>query len=159
GVVSNVRMVAGKDATDVDVALHAQTVRDLQKYEGLAGRARTLADRLGNAIGVRRPPPGSLAFEAEAEVRKPPGGIEDRLRQVQNVDRDPSMVDDLNADVAYLESQLRHHERNLAAWDLSPGRGYVAADAPHPVLIEEFQRSEAAVAGTTTKATRQTADG
>jgi hypothetical protein len=159
GVVRNVKMVAGNGATEADIALHAQTVRDLQKYEGLAGRARNLADKFSNAIGRRKPPPGSTAFEAEAELRKLPGVIEDRLNQLKKTDLDPSVVDDLNAEVDYLQAQLRHHERNLAAWDLNPGRGFVAADAPPKVLIDEFQRAEAAVTGSSTKAIRQSTDG
>ena len=159
GVVTNVRIVAGSGATETDIALHAATVRNLQKYEGLTGRARSLADRLGNTIGLRNPPTNSTAYVALEEVKKLPGVIDDRLRQLRSADLDPAGADDLRVDIEHLERQLRHHEKSLTAWDLSPGRGYIAAESPPRALLEEFQKAEAAVTGTLTRAVRQTGDG
>lgn len=159
GLVTNVRIEAGPGATPRDIELHAETVRQLERYRGVGGRIRRAQDRLANLIRLRKPPPGSAAFEAQEEIRKLPGIIEDRLRELESGALTPGAADDLRAEVAYLEGQLRRHERNLRSWDLNPGRGYVAAESPPPALIDDFQRSEAVVNGTTTRATRQTAEG
>ncbi|MGH7559693.1 MAG: DNA/RNA non-specific endonuclease [Gemmatimonadales bacterium] len=158
GAVTNVRIAAGKAATAGDIALHAGVVRYLQRYQGLAGRARAVLDRLTSLIRRRNPPPGSLAFEAVGEIEKLPRIIESRLQELRRADLDPSVVDDLAHEVEYLESQLRQYQRSLESWDLSPGRGYIAATSP-PTYLEDFQKAEAVVTGSTTRATRVTADG
>src|SRR5690606_11401869 len=69
GLVSGIRIAAGPRATAADIALHAPTVRLMERYAGFLGRVLLLLERF-QAWVTRNGPvtPGSRAWEARLEV-------------------------------------------------------------------------------------------
>ena len=128
GTITDVRIVAAPGARPIDILMHTPTVQAMRRYSGLSGRVRNLLDRV-RAFITRNPhiPPGSTAWEAELELRKLPGIIEERMQTLRRGDLDPAERAALLDEVGHLSRQIDAHQRALDAMDLDPGRGYVAA--------------------------------
>ena len=128
GLVTNIHMRVGPDASTVDVQLHAQTVRLMQRYSGFSGRIRILKDRIQNWISKNGVPPvGSRAWEAKLEVEKLPRIIDERLERLSKGDLDADAQANLRADIENLQQQLAQHQKTLDEMDTNPGVGFVAA--------------------------------
>ncbi|MGY3676661.1 hypothetical protein [Streptomyces sp. NBC_00987] len=133
GLITNVRMTAGPNATPTDIRLHTPTARTMLRYSGLSGRVRNLLSQIGEWIGVHgKPPVGTRAWEAHLELRKLPDIIADRARVY--ADADPAARAELEPELNSLVEQFHTHAETLKAWNLDPGRGYVAADDPTRLL-------------------------
>ncbi|MER6101629.1 hypothetical protein ABT115_04590 [Streptomyces sp. NPDC001832] len=129
GLITNVRMIAGPNATPTDIQLHTPTARTMLRYSGLSGRVRNLLRQVGEWIGVHgKPPVGTRAWEAHLELRKLPDIIADRARIY--ADAVPAARAELESELASLTQQLKEHAQTLKEWNLDPGRGYVAAERP-----------------------------
>jgi hypothetical protein len=129
GMVGDIRIEAGPDARRVDIELHAETARLMQRYSGLSGRIRILKERIENWISRNgEPPVGSRAWEAKLEIEKLPQIIDERLERLSRGDLDAQAEADLRADIENLEQQLDQHQRTLDEMDTDPGVGFVAAD-------------------------------
>lgn len=133
GTVGDIRIEAGPDARRVDIELHAETVRLMQRYSGLSGRIRILKERIENWIGRNgEPPVGSRAWEAKLEIEKLPRIIDERLERLSRGDLDAQAEADLRADIENLEQQLDQHQQTLDEMDTDPGVGFVAAEGATP---------------------------
>ncbi|MBI5957530.1 MAG: hypothetical protein HY866_02270, partial [Chloroflexi bacterium] len=130
GLVVNIRMSVGPEATVRDIELHARTARMMRRYAGFTGQVRQLIDRARAMIGLRgTPPPGSRAWEAMLEIDKLPRIIDDRMRQLQDAIVDSVEHRRLLDDISSLQRQLDEHDRIFRELEVSPSRGYVAAEA------------------------------
>lgn len=129
GTVGDIRIEAGPDARPIDIELHAETARLMQRYSGLSGRIRILKERIENWIGRNgEPPVGSRAWEAKLEIEKLPRIIDERLERLSSGNLDAEAEADLRADIENLEQQLTQHQQTLDEMDTDPGVGYVAAN-------------------------------
>ncbi|MCC2659202.1 MAG: hypothetical protein K0Q76_4310, partial [Panacagrimonas sp.] len=119
-----VRVEAGPDATPTDVMLHAHTVQSMQRYQGLLGRLRQLAD------WFKLTTVGSRGWEAKLELEKLPGIIHERMQQLSkgglDLDAQMRLMDEING----LSRQIDDHQRVLDSPELrdQKGRGFVAAE-------------------------------
>jgi adenosine deaminase len=134
GLVTNVHMRVGPNASAVDIQLHTQTVRLMQRYSGFSGRIRILKERIQNWMSKNGTPPvGSRAWEAKLEVEKLPRIIDERLERLGTGGLDVDAETNLRADLENLQQQLTQHQQTLDEMDTDPGRGFVAADGNEPV--------------------------
>ncbi|MEQ8999927.1 MAG: hypothetical protein RID53_25865 [Coleofasciculus sp. B1-GNL1-01] len=134
GLVTNVHMRVGSDASAVDIQLHTQTVRLMQRYSGFSGRIRLLKERIQNWISKNGTPPvGSRAWEAKLEVEKLPRIIDERLNRLSQDGLDAEAEANLQADIENLQQQLAKHQQTLDEMDLNAGVGFVAAEGIHNV--------------------------
>ena len=126
GLVESVHLRAGLGATANDIKLHQQTVKVMRQYGGILGRVRLVEAKIAKWVGINGvPKPGTLAWEAQLEVRKLDGVIGDRLKTLQTAD--PQEAQRLESEVKYLYEQLKQHRRTFEIQDESAGVGYVAA--------------------------------
>ena len=126
GLVEEVHLRAGPDATANDIKLHQQTVKVMRQYGGILGRVRLVEAKIAKWVGINGvPKPGTKAWEAQLEVRKLDGVIGDRMKQLQTAD--PQQAQRLESEVKYLQQQLKEHRRTFERMDRSQGVGYVAA--------------------------------
>jgi len=126
-----VRIEVGPDAQPRHVGYHVATARSLLRYEGVLGRLRRLLDAVLSRLRVR-PGHGTLGFESRLELEKL-SAMQGDLEAIQArlTSRLASGADNLHADqiereLAAVESQLVHHERTVASFD--DGAGHIAAD-------------------------------
>ena len=137
GRVVGVKIMTGPDARPIDILMHAPTIQGMQRYSGLLGRIRTLLERAESWFHLEEHiPVGSRTWEARLELQKLPAIIEERMRGLSRPDLDPIDRVKILADVEHLSHQIDAHQRTIAARDISPGRGFVAADdqTPHERL-------------------------
>jgi len=132
GLIGEIEIVAGKKATANDIKLHTRTVRIMQSYAGLLGRARRLYRDILSWFDIPSPPgPGTLGFEARLEVEKLPRIIQDRLNTIeklQNSGADLSALDALEKEIKDFSAQLKTYEETVAQMNKNPGVGFVAAE-------------------------------
>lgn len=122
-------IVAGPGARAADIHGHVETARNMLQLHGSYGRARQLLDRFADwAFLHGEPPVGTRAWEARQELRKLPDIIDARLHEAAQPGLTLRERAALRAEVDHLRAQLDAHARALRAFDLSPGRGYVAAE-------------------------------
>ncbi len=141
GLVTNVFIRAGKQATATDIQLHGGTVRTMRRYSGLSGRVRKLVNQVRQWIGLNgNPPIGSAAWEASLEIEKLPAIIQKRMKSLQNPDLTDNMRAALEADIDNLEAQLTRHQAVLDKMITSEGRGYVAAEGVDE-LTKKWQKA------------------
>jgi hypothetical protein len=123
------RIVVGPGARAADIRLHVETARNVLQLHGAYGRVRHLLDGFADwAFLHGEPPPGTRAWEARQELRKLPDILEARMREASNPDLTIRQRAEIEAEVAHLREQLATHTRTLAEMDLSPGRGFIAAE-------------------------------
>ena len=130
GVVKDIHLRAGPNATPRDIELHVNTVRTMQKYAGLQGRVRALIRRTAAWVTKNGPlKPGTRAWEAQLEVEKLPSVIQDRMQQLENPELEPIRRAELEADVENFRGQFNEHESVLSSVSATEeGRGFVAAE-------------------------------
>ncbi len=129
GRIVGIWVEAGPGARAVDIRMHAGTVRSMRRLQGISGQVRRALDQMGQWLGRHpRPAPGTRAFEAELELRKLPGIIEQRA---QALSRATSLDEQLRiaAEIEHLQAQVREHSRFVDSIEAEPGRGYVAAES------------------------------
>jgi hypothetical protein len=129
GLVTNIRIRAGAGTSTLDIDLHVTTVRSMQRYGGLRGRAYDLLRRFTNLFRrYGEPPIGSLGWEARLEVRKLSGVIDDHMNRLARVNPASIEAAVLRERIGDLEAQLMRHQQVADAMEASSGRGYVAAE-------------------------------
>ena len=125
GVVQNVYLRAGADATATDIKLHQHTVKVMRMYGGTLGRVRLVEAKIAKWMGVHgQPKTGSKAWEAQHEVPKLEKVIEERMARLETAE--PNEARRLEAEVKNLQDQLKQHRRTFERGDESDGVGYVA---------------------------------
>ena len=132
GLVTEVKVRAGRAATVADVALHAHTAGLMLGYRGLSGRLRVLFERYkAYIVGGGTPPPvGSLAWEAKLEMDKLPRIIRTRMERLAG-GPDAATAARLEAEIEYLTAQLDRHSETFDRLDFEAGSGKVAAEGGH----------------------------
>jgi hypothetical protein len=127
GVISDIRLRVGREVTFRQIAEHVSTIRSMQRYQGLSGRARALIERI-TAWFVQNPRagPGTRAWEARLELAKLPPIIEARAREMADPSTGPRRRAELDAEIHDLERQLAEHSATVDS--LASGRGFVAAE-------------------------------
>lgn len=129
GLVQRVFLRMGPGATALDISLHANTVKLMQRYSGFSGRVRQILDRVRQYVGLKGGlPVGSKAWEAHLEIEKLPRIIQARMKELQNTNVDADAKTIIEADIRNLEDQLSVHQRTLDEMIITQGRGFVAAD-------------------------------
>jgi hypothetical protein len=128
GRITGIEVRVGPDAKARHIADHAATIKTMQRYQGVAGKARALVDRFTAWLSKNpKAGPGTLAWETKREVEKLTAIIENRQRQLD----DPNLTDaerkELEKELDSYEKQLAEHEKVLETVTNEPGRGYVAA--------------------------------
>ncbi|QQP98135.1 DUF4157 domain-containing protein [Lysobacter enzymogenes] len=127
GLISEITVSASPDARPETVALHVDTVRQMQKYQGFGGQVRNAIAKVGKLIGFETiTPEHKAAYEAVLEIRKLPKLIDAQMQRMQSMRPDALKL--AAAELDSLKLQLEQHLRNL---DLGPelagdGQGYVA---------------------------------
>lgn len=125
GLIIDIRLTCGPDARPASVAVHAETVRTMQKYQGFSGRVRQALSWLADRIGVDTlKPENKVSFEAALEIRKLPKLIDAQLARMKNME--PNAHDLAEAELNHLELQLEQHLRTLGLGGEGEGAGYVA---------------------------------
>ena len=127
GLVTDIGVRCGPDARPGTVALHAGTVRTMQKFQGFSGRVQQALNWLRELVGIETLDPANKAlFEAQLEIRKLPRLIEAQLKRMR--DMEPNARDLAEAELAKLELQLDEHLHTLELGTAGEGAGYVAAE-------------------------------
>jgi hypothetical protein len=127
GIITDIRLRVGPEATFREIAEHVATIRSMQRYQGLSGRVRALLDRI-TAWLTRNPGagPGTRGWEARLELEKLPPIIEARAREMADPATAPARRAELELELADLERQMREHA--AAVDSVATGQGFVAAE-------------------------------
>lgn len=129
GVITGVEIRAGANAQPRHIRDHAQTVRTLKRYEGVAGRARALLQRFNSWLtGNPNAGPGTRAFEARREVEKLNDIIASRQRELEDPNLSPERKRELERELDSYEKQLDYYERLAKEIADEPGTGHIAAE-------------------------------
>ncbi len=124
GLVRGVKIEAGPDAQSIDIMMHAPVAQAMQRYSGLLGRLRALKAWFYLAKV------GSEGWEAQLELQKLPGIVQERMQQLTQADLAPSQragfIDEING----LSHQIDAYQSVLESPELRDreGRGFVAAE-------------------------------
>ncbi|MFD7297816.1 hypothetical protein ACFV9W_31410 [Streptomyces sp. NPDC059897] len=122
GLPSTIEIHAGPDATAEDARSHLPTLRMLQRYQGLGGPLRILAERSTSLWRDEAAPMHfTRAWDARAEIPKLTSEIAGELARAGD---DPH--GEARRRIADLELQLAEHRWTLAGLDSGPG-GVIAA--------------------------------
>ena len=125
GVVQDVHLRVGPDATANDIKLHQHTVKVMRMYGGTLGKVRLVEAYIAKWIGIHgQPQTGTRAWEAQHEIPKLNSIISDRLQTLQTAN--PQQAQRLESEIEYLIEQLDSHRRTFEAMDESDGVGYIA---------------------------------
>lgn len=133
GIVVEVKLIVGPHVRPIDVILHGQTVKAMQRYVGVTGTIVRAVEHMRSLI-VRdgMPPFGSKAWEAWHELNKLPRMIEQRLEMLRTGELDPHAEASIHADLERISKQIDEHRATLDRMDKSPGSGYVAVEGLKP---------------------------
>ena len=128
------RIEIGPGAKPEHVRAHAETARQLLRYEGVTGHIRRLIDRVLTLLRLGPPGYGTLGFEAKlerdkltamiAELERMQGQIDARGEQLHKGDP-AAQADAIAKDIESLREQLKLHEGNIGSYEAA--RGFVAA--------------------------------
>ncbi len=146
GLIVGMWVEVGPGARAVDIQMHAGTVRAMRRLQGLSGQIRQVLDRMAQWLGRNpRPAPGTRAFEADLELKKLPGILEERALALSRAGSLEEQVR-IAAEIEHLQAQMAEHARFVNSIEAEPGRGFVAAesltDAQVQQRIAEFETPE-----------------
>lgn len=140
GRITGIEVHAGPDATARHIQDHVPTIKTMQRYQGVAGKARALAQRFKSWLtGNPNAGPGTLAWETHREVEKLTGIIESRAKQLEDPNLTDAQRSELESELTAYEKQLAQHEKRLDEITNEPGRGYVAANSAGLTAREEAE--------------------
>jgi uncharacterized protein DUF4157 len=127
GLILEIRLRCSPDARPASVAIHTETIRTMQKYQGFSGRVRQAISWVGDLIGFEtlNPEKNPTAFEAALEIRKLPKLIDAQMAGMKNME--PNASDMAEAELDHLRIQLDRHLRTLDLGGTGEGAGFVAA--------------------------------
>jgi subtilisin family serine protease len=129
GFIDDVYIALGPKAGDAQIPSHAATARQLFKFTGVLGKARTLISwaRAYFAKDPSRKVGKTRAWEARVELEKLPKQITDYMRMLgAEIAAGTKTPKDVDAYIAGLFDQLAKHEAALK--DASRSTGRIAAD-------------------------------
>jgi hypothetical protein len=127
GLISEIRLRCSPDARPASIALHAETIRTMQKYQGFSGRVRQAIAWVGDLIGFETlsPEKNPRSFEAALEIQKLPKLIEAQMARMKNMEADAR--DMAEAELESLQIQLDTNLRTLELGGSGEAAGFVAA--------------------------------
>jgi len=133
GLIAKITVRIGPEALPRTVALHTDTVRTMQKYQGLSGRLRQALSWVADAFNIPTLSPKDRArFNAELEVRKLPPIIAEHLAKLaampQTVAGELAALQSEKANAraeaeAHVDSLVTQLEEHLATLDGVRGTG------------------------------------
>ncbi|HKP41172.1 DUF4157 domain-containing protein [Mycobacterium sp.] len=127
GLVTNIRLRVSPDALPTTVRLHTDTLRTMQKYQGLSGRVRLALNWIAEMIGVQTLDPGNKPlFDAQLEVKKLPKLIAEHMKAMEAME--PNARTEAEAKLDSLEQQLAEHLAALSIGELTPSSGVAQRD-------------------------------
>ncbi|NNH09169.1 hypothetical protein HLB10_19060, partial [Cellulomonas fimi] len=146
-----VRLEVGPRAEPEHVRRHAETVRQLRRYEGVMGLLRRLLSRVRQAL-TGHPAYGTAGFEANLEVQKLTAIRDDLEAQLRGVEARADRMtrdgvdaareaDSVRREIEAIQSQLDEHAARLDSYE--SGRGIVAAEDTTPAMIGARERARA----------------
>jgi len=128
GRITGIEVRVGDGAQARHIADHVNTIRTMQGYQGLSGRARAVLARINTWLtGHPSAGPGTLAWETRREIEKLNGIIDARTRALDDPSLTAAQRADLERERADYEGQLARYEAAVSDLANEPGRGYVAA--------------------------------
>jgi hypothetical protein len=140
GRITGIEVRVGPDAQARHIQDHVPTIKVMQRYQGVAGKARALAQKFKSWLtGHPNAGPGTLAWETHREVEKLNGIIENRAKQLEDPNLTPAQRTELEKELDSYEKQLAEHEKVLEEVTNEPGRGYVAANSDGRTPKEQAQ--------------------
>lgn len=135
------RIVAGPGARAADIHAHVETARNVLQLHGAYGRVRHLLDRFADwAFLHGEAPTGTRAWEAQQELRKLPDIIQWRMREATHPDLTAHQRAQLDLEVKDLQRQDLKYQREFREFDLSPGRGFIAAEGIDRAAKDSYPR-------------------
>ena len=156
------RIEVGPDAKARHVRYHADTARNLLKYQGPLGQIRRLLDAILTKLRLT-PGFGTRGFEARQEVKKLieiqaeletlRARLDGRVRTLEG-HGDLSQLDarQIDHELAEVQEQLEYHQGFIDSYE--PGRGFVAAEGKGRAL-PEFPVAESALYETESTTSRE----
>ncbi|MCY1019276.1 eCIS core domain-containing protein [Pyxidicoccus sp. MSG2] len=127
-----------------NLSAHLPILTALRGYSGVSGRIRRVLNRLRRWLtGRAAPEPGSQLFEARLELQKLDLLVRQRLDALERT-HDAGLIEDLVADLDYLDSQAARHEATIRSGIDAEGRGYVAVEGGS---VRDANRTAAIAAG------------
>lgn len=131
GQITGIEIHVGDGARARHIAGHVNTVRAMQRHQGLPGRVRALLQRLNTWLtGHPSAGPGTMAWEARREIEKLQGLIDARTRALQDPSLTAAERAELQRELDSYTNQLARYEAMVNSLTTRPGRGYVAAHDP-----------------------------
>ena len=138
GVFKDIHIRAGPEATPRDIELHVQTVRTMQKYAGLQGRARALIAKVRGKVFKGSVAPSRRFLEAQMEVEKLPAIIDEHVARLSDEHLDVKTRADMQLELEYLKDQLQENQSILEGTrPEDEARGYVAANKTRSKKVPE----------------------
>lgn len=148
GLVSNIRLRVSPDAVPSTVRAHADTIRTMEKFQGLSGRVRMALNWIAELIGVQTlDPTNKPLFDAQLEVQKLPKLIKAHMDAMQAME--PNARTEAEAKLDSLEHQLMEHLAALSIGELTPSSGVSqrgtskAAMKKYAELLTELRKHDA----------------
>ncbi|MEJ7599014.1 MAG: hypothetical protein WKG01_13990 [Kofleriaceae bacterium] len=140
GFIEDVYIAFGRDAGDAQIPSHAQTAKQLFKFTGLLGKARTLIS-WARALITKNPAHEvgkTRAWEARVELGKLPKQLTDYMRMLGfELEAGTKTPKDVDAYLSGLLDQMATHEAALK--DASRSTGKIAAHDTSPPLSPREQ--------------------
>ncbi|MEB3293061.1 MAG: DUF4157 domain-containing protein [Synechococcales bacterium] len=147
----NLRMEVGPTAEPSHVQAHAETARQLRRYQGVLGFIRRLRDRIFSWLRIQ-PGYGDQGFEARLEVQKltaiqadlsaRQAALEQRMAALGTADAHhlQTQAEAIAQELASIQEQLEEHAAEIDSY--TSGRGFVAAEARPRRVIERSHIQE-----------------
>ncbi|MDX1908575.1 MAG: hypothetical protein SF053_16175 [Bacteroidia bacterium] len=146
GLISEITLRCSPDARPATVALHTETVRTMQKYQGFSGRVRQAISWIADIVGIDTVKPENKAyFEAALEIQKLPKLIEAQMARMRQME--PNARDLAEAELAKLELQLEKHMNTLDIGGGGQGVGYVAGEGLSKAKQKQYAELKAKLRG------------
>jgi|GEM_PF-5338389 len=138
GQVTGIEIRVGPNARARHITDHVNTVRAMQRLQGLSGRVRILLARIGAWISGRPDiRPGSLAWETRREIEKLSAIIDARAQALANTSLTDAQRAELEQELDAYADQLAYHQAAITDITREPGRGYVAANGPDSSVLQQ----------------------
>jgi hypothetical protein len=134
-IVKGVR--AGAEATIKDILAHADTVKLLTRYDGVAGKLREIVERMFSIVPeevsdleqiAAKLGKDSQAYTSYLEVKKLKGIVKQRTNQLKYAGREMTaeMREALERDISYFEDEIRRHQDCVDRLAAEKSEGFIA---------------------------------
>jgi hypothetical protein len=125
-LITDITVRCGPDARPATVALHTETVRTMQRYQGFSARVwRVLAWIADRFHMDRLNPENATRFAAQGEIQKLPRLIEKQVERMRLME--PNARDEAEAELDSMKQKLESSVAVVTNFEETGGPGFVAA--------------------------------